>query len=171
MNTRLLFSLGFLLLAFFAGRIHAGAETVSAPGVFSYEAPAGWTVENSAISKNPIARDAPHNGFAANLNVVIEQYPGTLDDYVAANMKAISATPLFVNFNVVEQKSFTTASGVRGARVVADDKLGKVDMRQTFYFFAGSSMNKIVVTASSRAADGDHFAPIFDAAMKTFTVQ
>ena len=101
--------------------------------------------------------------------MVVEPYAGTLDDYVAMNMKTVGAR--IAGFNVVEQKSFTTASGIRGARVVADDTVRNSNLQQIFYFFAGSSMNKIVVTASSRAGDGDHFAPIFDAAMKTFTVQ
>ncbi len=165
------FLLSLLLMFALPAALRAGDETVSVAGVFSYEAPAGWTVQNSPASKCPVALGARKDNFTANLNVVFEPFAGTLDDYVAANMKEISGPSGFANLRIIEQKSFQTSAGVRGARVVLDDTQGAVNLQQVFYFFAGSSSNKIIVTGSSLVGDGDRFAPIFDGAMKTFSPQ
>jgi hypothetical protein len=158
----------FLTLGFAASvRAQDLGDTVSAPGLFSYQAPKGWVVKDTSISKYKVCMDAPKNGFAANINVVTESFSGTLAQYVESNKTALKTSPLFSNVVIVNQSAFQTGSGKQGIRLVVTDSINKLDLQQIFYFFDGTS-SKIVVTASSLAAGGDQYAPIFDASLKTF---
>jgi len=167
-----------LCLAFFgfAGAILPGrgldmGPTVLQPGLFSYQAPKGWSVQDSPLSKCKVCVDAPKGGFAANLNVVIEANAKSLPDYVAANVAALKASPVFHDLKVVSQQAFTTAAGLDGTRLEITDTLDKFDLRQVFYFFDGGSGNKVVVTASCLIGDSAADAPLFDASMKTFSLE
>ena len=158
-----------LLAVAVPGRAQDLGETVSQPDLFSYQAPKGWTVKDSTYSKYKVCFDVPKNKFAANINVVLENYSGTLDKYVELNETNLKASTMFQNLKIVAQKPFATTDGTAGVRVVVTDTIQNFDLQQVFYFFSGSSDNKFVVTASSLVADGDTYAPIFDATLKTFS--
>lgn len=153
------------------GRAADLGPTVVQPGVFSYQAPSGWTVRDTPLSKYKVSTGTPRNGFAANINIVIEAYAKSLPDYVAANLTAIKGSSLFQNVKVLDQQPFTTSAGLEGTRVEIEDIFGKFNLRQTFYFFDGGSGNKLVITASCLVGDGAAEAPIFDGSMKTFTLE
>jgi len=152
---------------------HAQAlgETVSAPGVFSYQAPAGWTLKDTPMSKYKFSFDTPKNNFAANINVVVQDYPKPLADYVALNKTQIKNIAMLQNVLIVDEKPFTTTAGLQGTRLVITDTVGKSDLEQTFYIFAGDGDTKYVVTASCLVNDAQVYAPIFDASIKTFTTR
>jgi hypothetical protein len=144
-------------------------DTVSQPGVFSYQAPKGWTVKDTSFSKYKIALDAPKNKFSANINVVVESYSGTLAKYVDLNKTNLKASPMFQNLQIVEEKPFTATAGATGVRLVITDTVSNTDLQQVFYFLEGAADTKFVVTTTSLVGDGDHYAPLFDASMKTFS--
>jgi hypothetical protein len=144
-------------------------ETVAEPGVFSYQAPQGWTVKDTAISKHKVCFDTPKNKFAANINVVVDAYPKSLAEYVELNKTTLKNTPLFQNLQVLDQQPFETSAGDKGIRVVVSDSMSRLDLEQVFYFFDGASNSKLVVTASCLVGDADHYLPIFDATLKTFS--
>jgi hypothetical protein len=171
MNFNHAFLAGLLGLAFTVLPSHAQdlGDTVSQPGVFSYQAPKGWTVKDTSFSKYKISFDAPKNKFSANINVVLETAPGTLAKYVDANKTNLKASPMFQNLHIVEEKPFTTTAGATGVRLVVTDTLGNTDLQQIFYLFEGAGDTKFVATATSLVGDGSHYAPIFDASMKTFS--
>jgi hypothetical protein len=172
LNAPLLFLLG-LIAYVTSGAYGLAADApnlVSQPGLFSYQAPAGWAVKASPMSKYPVALDAPQNGYSANINVVAESFPGSLKDYVAANKTALSSSKLFANVRFAHETAFQTASGLSGVRLVVLDTIGQLNLRQSFYIFPGHGDQKFVVTASSSADDGEKNSPIFDAALKTFSV-
>ena len=146
-------------------------DTVSQAGLFSYQAPKGWSVKSTPLSKYEVAVDAPRNNFVANINVVVESYPESLAKYVSLNKQYVAASGVYTVFQVADEQPFETATGAKGVRLVAKDQLNKQDMQQIFYFFEGSSNNKFVVTATCLAEDGDLYAPIFDASVKTFSPQ
>jgi hypothetical protein len=172
-----------------AGRAQDLGETVSAPGVFSYQAPRGWTVKDSSMSKYDVCFDTPKDGFAANItkdgfaanitkdgfaaniNVVRQAYPKPLADYVDLNKSQIKSIPLLQNVIIIDEKPFQTSGGLTGTRLVITDAVGKADLEQTFYFFAGAMDIKFVVTASCLIGDEQKYAPIFDASIKTFSLR
>ena len=159
------------LFGTFSGFAEELGANVGEPGVFSYQAPKGWQITTSPVSRFKLAVDVTKNNFAANLNVVRDEFPGPLEDYVAANKKALKASTFFQNLQFSTEKAFTTAAGMKGMRLVARDTLNKADLQQIFYFFAGPKNSKLVVTATSLATDADHYAPIFDASVKTFVLK
>jgi hypothetical protein len=146
-------------------------DTVSQAGLFSYQAPKGWSVKSSPLSKYEVAFDVPRNNFVANINVVVESFPESLAKYVSLNKQYVTASGVYTVFQVADERPFETSTGAIGVRLVAKDQLNKRDMQQIFYFFEGSSNNKFVVTASCLAGDGDQYAPVFDASVKTFSPQ
>ena len=146
-------------------------DTVSQAGIFSYQAPKGWSVKSTPLSKYDVAVDAPRNNFVANINVVVESFPDSLAKYVSLNKQYVAASGVYTIFQVTDERPFETSAGAKGVRLVAKDQLNKRDMQQIFYFFEGSSNNKFVVTASCLAGDGDQYAPVFDASVKTFLPQ
>ena len=160
-----------LFLAVIVSPLYADdpGETVSEPGLFSYVAPAGWGIESVSVSKYKVAKAPAKDGFAPNINVVRQDYAGTLQAYVDANIDALKKAPIFSNVVIVGQSSFTGADGVKGIRLETTDTLGKADLRQFFYFFE-SGKSKLVVTATCQIGTGAEYGPVFDASMRTFSV-
>src|SRR5260370_34034931 len=75
--------------------------TVSQAGLFSYQAPKGWSVKNTPLSKYDVAVDAPRNNFVANINVVVESYPESLAKYVSLNKQYVAASGVYTVFQTV----------------------------------------------------------------------
>ena len=154
-----------------SGQAQTLGDTVSAPGVFSYQAPAGWSVKDVAMSKYKVCCDAPKDGVTANINVVVQPYPKSLADYVAFNKEQLKATSALQNVIIVDEKPFTTAGGLAGTRLVITDTVFRTNLEQTFYFFAGNGDAKFVVTASCAVSAAQGYAPTFDASLKTFSIK
>src|SRR5580704_11725175 len=133
-------------------------DTVTQAGLFSYQAPKGWSVKSTPLSKYDVAVDTQRNDFVANINVVVEAYPESLAQYVSLNKQMIAASGIYAIFQIVDEQPFETSTGAKGVRLVAKDQLNKQDMQQIFYFFEGPSKNKFVVTASCLAGDGAQYA-------------
>jgi len=57
--------------------------------------------------------------------------------------------------------------GCKLARLMVEDEQNNQLLRQTFYIFSKKN-TKFTVTCSALAEEGDKFAPIFEASMKTF---
>ena len=167
----LLAGLVTLAMATLSAQAQAGGDTVSSPGVFSYQAPPGWAVKDTSISKYKVSFDTPKNNFAANINVVVQSYPKSLADYVDVNKAQIKNIAVLQNVLIVDERPFTTTAGLQGTRMVVTDTVGKADLEQTFYLFAGDGDAKYVVTASCLLGDAQAYAPIFDASIKTFTTK
>ena len=57
-------------------------------------------------------------GFAPNINVVDEPFAGTLDDYVAGNIKTLSA--LVKYYRQIDKGPFATTKGLEGVKLVTE---------------------------------------------------
>jgi len=163
-------------LVFFAGLAFAGlpghgeplGPTVLDKGIFSYQAPPGWTVSELTAS-HPIAVGPSENGFAPNIHVDIGPNTKTVKDYVADNLRAVRAA--FPDYKLIDQRPFYTAAGLDGIRVVITDTVQKVHLQQIFYFFDGGSNQILIISGCCLVADGARKAPIFDASIKTFSLE
>jgi hypothetical protein len=145
-------------------------DVVSAPGVFSYQAPKGWSVQDSSVSRYKVAMDERRDDFAANINVATDSYPNSLPEYIKLSKEQLAATPAIQNAKVVEEKPFATTSGLEGVRVTVLDTAKNIALQQVFYFFEGSGDAKYVVVCTSLAGEGARLEPTFDASMKSFTL-
>jgi hypothetical protein len=154
--------------AILPGRGEEAGPTVLDKGLFSYEAPAGWSVPEMTLS-HPVALGPMKDGFAPNIHVDIQSSPKSLDAYVTENLRAVRAA--FPDFRLVSRRPFTTAAGLDGIRVVITDKVDKFYLQQMFYFLDGGSNQKLIISACCLMADGIRYAPIFDASIKTFSLE
>jgi hypothetical protein len=155
----------------FAGltvRAEGMGPTVLDKGLFSYQAPAGWTVPEMNLS-HPVALGPMKDGFAPNIHVDIKPNARPVSAYVADNMRAAGAA--FPDFKLIDQRPFTTVAGLDGIRVVITDTVGQFHLQQIFYFFDGGSNQILVIGACCLAKDGASEAPLFDASIKTFTLE
>ena len=141
--------------------------TVLAKGLFSYQAPVGWSVSDLNLSL-PVSQGPAKDGFAPNIHVAIVSSAQPLAQFVAANILAARKAP---DFRLVEEKPFATAAGLEGTRVVVTETLDEKELEQVFYFFDGGSNQKIIVSAACLLEDATQDAPLFDASLKSFSLE
>jgi hypothetical protein len=153
-------------------RAQAAGPTVLEKGVYSYQAPVGWRVPIADLPEAfASASVGPRrDGFAPHLYVFIRSSPKPLPDFVADYLRTFQSGSA-THFKVVDQRPFSTTAGLDGIRVAITYALGKLHLQEIFYFFDGGSGKKIVATACRLATDDPREAPVFDASLKTFTLE
>ncbi len=142
-----------------------GRRHTEAAGGFSFIPPEGWKVRDFPGWKFKVAVGPVAAGFASNINIVDESFDGSLEDYVKASLNALSKA--LKKYRLLNQDSFVTTAGLKGARLIVEDEQNNQLLRQTFYIFSKKN-TKFTVTCSVLAEEGDKFAPVFDASLKTF---
>ncbi|HSI83545.1 MAG: DcrB-related protein [Candidatus Methylacidiphilales bacterium] len=166
---RRLLALGLLALLAIVPFTATAAEVKSDELGFSYEVPDDWKVMTKKdISAYPLALGPTEGDFTANINVVKEDFGGTIDAYVEANMVTLRKS--FKNLKEVDSSKFVTKSGLEGRRVITEHDTFQKDLRQCFYFFkAAKGDTWIVVTTSCLTSVGEKLQPTFDGILKTFS--
>jgi hypothetical protein len=142
------------------------SRLAEAKGGFSYLPPIGWTIKEIPGMKYRFSVDQPANQFAANINVVDEEFAGDLDAYVKANLAGLAK--FYQKMEVAAQAEFITTNGAKAHRVVVNGTINNRDLRQVFFLFTGTGTRKYVMTCSALAADADQRDALFDAAAKSF---
>jgi len=144
----------------------APARHVDQTGGFSCVAPADWTVREFPGLKYQVVVGPAQDGFAPNLNIIDEEFTGTLDAYVDANLKAVKDA--FVKFKLVKKaEKFMTNGKLEARRFTIESEQSERMVRQTFYLFRRDE-RMYVVTASALADGGDKFDKEFERCLKTF---
>jgi hypothetical protein len=136
-----------------------------AAGGFSFIPPEGWQIRDFPGKKFKIVVGPAAAGFAANINIVDESFDGSLEDYAKASLNALPK--VLKKYRLLKQENFVTAAGLQGMRAIVEDEQNNRLLRQTFYTFSKKS-TKFTLTCSALAEEGDEFAPVFEASMKTF---
>lgn len=142
--------------------------TVDQPKLYSYQAPAGWTLQTLPSAQYPVACDTQDGRTKATISVEIDTAPGPLDAWTAQSLAKNKVQFSQYNIQIGDQKPFATGSGVNAIQVPITLTAGGNGIQFVDYFFAGSSDAKIAVTCSCPAADAAHYIPLFETAMKTF---
>jgi hypothetical protein len=140
-------------------------RTVLAKGLFSYQAPAGWTTGESPLSPYPVSSEGFGQPHEASIRVNIEASPRNLPDYVDRWLKALRDGP--DHAHILDRRPFVTAAQLDGVRVVTEIR----NLRQILYFFDGGSGQIIVVNACCLIRHAGHDTPLFDASLKTFSLE
>ena len=140
-------------------------RNVEEAGGFSFVPPEGWQTRLFPGLKYKIVFGTPANGFAPNINVVDEQFKGTLDAYVDASAATIQR--VLKNAHVVKRDAFKTDDGTAGVRQVVEDEQQGKKLRQVFFFF-GRDDTKFVATCSTLADGGEKLDGAFETSMKSF---
>jgi hypothetical protein len=137
-------------------------------GGFSYIPPLGWELVESPRIQYKIARERDAAGFAGNLNVIDEEFSGSLDEYVATSLKNMST--FFDGYRQISQEEFQPADGSPSVRVVVENVQQGRLLRQTFYFF-GTESQKYVVACTRLAEAGEEFDAVCEQSVKTFRIE
>jgi hypothetical protein len=164
-----------LLFALAMGAVCHGddsGKTVLARGLFSYQAPPGWQVQDMPQSSFPLATEIPAGPDVGSISGAIETFSGDMPTYITEKLGAIRRTPGHETMQVMEKKSFLTTAGLGGTRVVTAETVeGRPPTERILYFFDGGLGEKILITASCPTAYVARYAPLFDASMKSFTLE
>jgi hypothetical protein len=145
--------LALLTLLAVSAFAEVGTRHEEKAGGFSYCAPKDWSFKKFNGLPYSIVLGPVVDNYPSNISVIDEQFDGTLKKYV--DNAVVDGKKKFDNFLVISRKDFETTSGLTGEVIVYTVKQGKFSLRQTQYFFAGSDKQKIVVTCSVLAKDGD----------------
>jgi hypothetical protein len=113
---------------------------------FSFAPPDEW-VETKVPGMKARAYFGPEaEGFASNVNFVIDETKMSLSNYVDVNIDQMAKT--WPQAKVRNRKWFATDSGIRGTRIdFVNPYVGEQPIRQVQYFFSKGD-SKIVVTWS-----------------------
>ncbi len=138
---------------------------VEASAGFSFVPPTGWAARPVQGVKYKVVAGPAAAGFAPNINVVDESFPGPLAAYVNGNLAAMRQQ--LKGFRLLQQSDFKTTEGLAGARFTFENQQNGRMLRQTSYFFANGD-RKFVVTCTALADGGDRLDAVFESSMKTF---
>jgi hypothetical protein len=159
-----------LLSALLPARAAAPAR-ISEPDVFSYQLPPGW-ISIEVPHMYPIAAEktgpAKKEQAKAMISVTTKLAPGNLVDWCAQSMQENKDQFAALGAQVGPLEPFlTTGAGVAYRAPIDVTVRGKA-LHYILYFFDGGDGTKITVTCACPAGDTAHYAPFFEAAMKTF---
>lgn len=136
---------------------------VTASGLLSFQAPAGWTQEETGGDLQ--MRGPVSNGWAPDITVNPGNY-GPL-----TGLKDTYQPELFDNgasLKIVANTSFTTAAGVKGVRLQEVDATGKVT--QYSYIFLNPDGQQLELACACATMDAKVYLPVFDASIKTVVI-
>ncbi len=136
-------------------------------GGFSYDPPSTWQIIELPGIKNRISRGAPESGFSPNINVVEEEFAGSLSAYADANLQSLEQ--VFKNLKILSREDFKTQDNEPAVKILIENEQQGSMLRQTFFFF-GSGKKKYVVTCTALAKGGGKFDTTFFETMKTFRI-
>jgi hypothetical protein len=137
-------------------------------GGFSFCPPKGWSIQAVPNAKYKYAVLIA-DGFTPFFNATDEQFAGSLDDYVAANLHSLHN--IYPDCKELSQAPFATTSGLVGTmRVVLATQHGK-PLRQSWFFIDGGNGSKYFLKGAALAADGERRDAGFLAAAKSFRVE
>ena len=168
---RRLISVGVLAIGVAGSAAAQSPCTRNLESGFSYCVPDGWRVAANADSKFKVVIAPASPGFTANINLADEQSALPLADVVAANIKDFLDNPQkygVTTVRVVSQAEFTTASGLRGFRVVFHLERGELKVRDISYMFKLEGTRKLTMTCMASESRIAEYEPICDRAVSTF---
>lgn len=134
-------------------------------GGFSFDPPPGWQVSSMPGAAYRVCLGPEERQFTPNINVVRETFVGSLDEYVAANLRSLEQQ--HAAMNLLRRENFRTRDGERGVRLIMDNDWGGRLLRQTFFVFA-SGTRHYIVTCTALADGGDALDQVFADSIATF---
>jgi hypothetical protein len=146
-----------------------GDELEERAGGFSYRMPRGWKSVDSRSSRFLVASGPDVGGYEPNITASRERAPLRFESYVARSKASIGK--LMEGAVLQQDSAFTTASGLKGRRWIVHNEAEGRKLWHAFYLFPGEGDDKLMLTVSHTRAAGPGLLPVFDAAMKTFSLR
>ncbi|HYG74332.1 MAG TPA: hypothetical protein VEK08_04940 [Planctomycetota bacterium] len=162
-------TLVLLTAALLFNAVAAEPRYTEAAGGYSLVPPDGWKLADFPGFKYKIIHGTPNNGFAPNVNVLGEAFPGTLEDYVASN--EVTLKRVITGYQKLSSANLKSDSGAPLIRMTIQSEQNKMKLRQTFFFFDGQPGQKMVITCSTLLEDGTKFDAVFEKLAKSFRLE
>lgn len=135
---------------------------VSEDGLFSFQAPKGWTVERNPQLDYPTC--VGPRGPGGDVPSIV---PGQ-EGYESVDTFADAVTSNTGDVRIVDKSRFATHQGTTGERIVARKGVGQ---EVVIYAFAGKNGLLLTFTGSCAPADDDRVRPMFDASMRSLVLE
>jgi hypothetical protein len=135
-------------------------------GGYSLNPPENWTVKRFPGATYKIVITQPVNNFLPNINLVEDEFSGSMDKYVASSLEILQQS---YNAKKVKEASFS-ADNADGVKLTVDTEINGTKLRQIFYFFQNSVGQKVVVRATSGRRSASALEIEFDSILHTFHV-
>ncbi len=136
-------------------------------GGYSLVPSENWIIKSPPASKYKVVLTDPADNFAPNINVVEEEFSGSMEDYIRLSMETLVKMMMAKK---ISESSFSSKNA-DGVRLVTHTQMNALKLRQVFYFFENSQGQKVVVTASTSRDSGDKFDAAFDKMLHSFRVK
>lgn len=142
--------------------------TISVTDVFTYTMPPGWAQIDLPGSSYPTAIEtAGSSENKAMITVNADVDKGELEVWCAASLARTKPQFDRLGAQMGDLEKFTTATGAIGYRAPVDLTARGRPIHYVMYFLNGGSGTKLTFTCACPATDAPHYAPLFEAAMKT----
>jgi hypothetical protein len=150
---------------------------ITVPNVFSYQPPPGWGALRPIGFPYPVAMEKKGDagagaglGFTpAMITVNTDTASLPLPEWCSKSLAKNKAQFAKMNAQIGELERFPTASPtIIGFRAPIDVTVKDRKLHYVMYFFNGNGDTKLAVTCICAQQDAARYAPIFDAAMRTF---
>jgi len=144
-------------------KVAKGQRHFEPEGGFSFIPPDGWEMRSIPQSKFKVAIGPPAGGFTPNILLFKELWPGSLDDYINAASESWAQKKA----NLVKREDFKTAEGLKGRRLVFENRGDDPVRRQTMYVF-DKGETKYGVMCTTVAEGADKLDAVFEDCIQTF---
>ena len=147
-------------------------QTIRVPSLFSYVAPKGWNSQvgpGGAKGGFPQAVGPASHNFTPDITFMTDGYH-SIDQFVKTYQPVLVDVDQRFPMKLVDQMPFVTAGGVKGMRLHSIDPAHPPAAEQFSYVFPNSDGLVFEFACACAPADAAHYAPIFDASMKTVQI-
>jgi hypothetical protein len=139
--------------------------TIRNPALFSYQAPKGWS-STLAADGFPQAVGTQSNNFTPDITFATNGY-AKIDAFAKTYQPHLVDVSYAFPLKLVDEKPFVTAKGLKGMRLHSIDPASPPLAEQFSYVFNNKDGLVMELACACAPADAAHYAPIFDASMKT----
>jgi len=135
---------------------------------FALTLPKRWRLATVPGFKFTVAITTPTQNFAPNINVVDEEFKGSIFEYAKWSRK--SMTRVFPDDKVVSHTTFQTKSGVHVERYISEHKGNGTLLRFLQYYLPSKRGKMLVITLTDRTTQGSIFDKEIDEAVRQIDI-
>ena len=141
-------------------------DTITIPGLLSYQVPAGWSTDTET-NASPQARGPISNGVVPDITFNAGNH-GTLKNLADTYQPELWDTS--ESLKIIEQKPFVTTAGVKGVRLKEVESSTPSRVTQYSYIFLSSDGQLLELACACATVDAAVYLPVFEASMKTVVI-
>jgi len=141
---------------------------------YTFTLPKGWQLIDAPAINSPrangprlagkIAVNAPYKGVRPNINVVAEEFTGTLNSYAKVNIHY--ALISVVHAQLVSETPFATQTGAPGKRFIFTSLENDLPLRHVAYVIHGGPGYMLTITLTTHQDQGNVYDKAVGAAVR-----